>query len=197
MLTKRETRTSVSNHLAPELWVNKYADYLYAYAYARIDDQELARDLVQETFLGALESFDKFDGLSSEKTWLTAILKNKIFDVYRKMSSGLGKQSAVRTFEGEDNFFDSSNGHWNEEHNPAAFIIEEPDIFNDQEFQAVLHLCMKKLPPLWMSVFKMKHLDEESSETICAELRLSSSNFWVIIHRAKLNLRSCLQKKWI
>ena len=69
--------------------MSEHADYLYAYAISRISDEEQARDLVQETFLAALEKVDKFEGKSSERTWLTAILRNKIIDVYRKKSSDL------------------------------------------------------------------------------------------------------------
>jgi RNA polymerase sigma factor (sigma-70 family) len=74
--------------LDPHKWVDNYADYLYAYAISRINDEEQARDLVQEVFLAALERADKFEGKSTERTWLTAILKNKIVDIYRKRSSG-------------------------------------------------------------------------------------------------------------
>ena len=78
---------AVSNQLDPHTWVKSHADYLYAYTIKRIADEEQAKDLVQETFLAALEKVDRFEGKSSERTWLTAILKNKIIDVYRKKSS--------------------------------------------------------------------------------------------------------------
>src|ERR1700753_2857497 len=79
----------MTDQLNPHQWVANYADYLYSYALARINDEEQARDLVQETFLAALQRVHAFEGRSSERTWLTAILKNKIIDVYRKRSSGL------------------------------------------------------------------------------------------------------------
>ena len=79
----------MSNLLNPRQWVAAHADYLYAYAITRINDEEQAKDLVQETFLAALEKVNNFEGKSSERTWLTAILRNKIIDVYRKKSSGL------------------------------------------------------------------------------------------------------------
>ncbi|WP_185214094.1 sigma-70 family RNA polymerase sigma factor [Sphingobacterium mizutaii] len=187
-----------SHDLAPHLWVDKYADYLYGYACVRIDDRDLARDLVQETFLAALEGVEKFDGRSSEKTWLTAILKNKIYDVYRKKSSRQNKQQIEQiTMKEADEFFDSDSGHWREEHYPLSFGVEQPDALENKELQHVLKSCIKKLPPLWKSVFTMKHIDEESSEAICSELKLTPSNFWVIIHRAKVNLRACLQRNWI
>ncbi|MEO7214561.1 MAG: sigma-70 family RNA polymerase sigma factor [Mucilaginibacter sp.] len=198
MRTKDKVQTSAPNDVAPHLWVDQYADYLFAYACLRIDDSELARDLVQDTFLGALERLEKFDRQCLEKTWLTAILKNKIFDVYRKKASGLKRQPLLTaTAPDSDEFFDQEDGHWKEEHCPASFAIEQPDALQNKEFQGVLQSCMKKLPPLWASVFTMKHMDDESSETICTGLCLTSSNYWVIIHRSKVHLRSCLQKNWM
>ena len=182
----------------PKNWVVNYADYLYNYAVTRINDDELARDLVQETFLAALEKVEKFEGRSKEGTWLTAILRNKIIDVYRKKSASLLKQeiSEAEDYNAQD-FFDNDDGHWNQNHRPKAFGIEDFDVLGKKEFNQILQLCFHKLPALWLSVFTMKHLDDESADSICTALRISSSNFWVIIHRTKVNLRSCLQKNWI
>jgi len=193
-----ETETIENNHLNPHLWVSKFADYLYSYAITRINDKDQARDLVQETFLAALERMEKFEGRSSEKTWLTSILKNKVIDVYRKMSSGFIKNGETLVSEqGQQDFFDQNDGHWNDEHRPATFGIEQVDALENKEFQKILQACMQKLPALWLSVFTMKHMDDDSTSKICMELKITSSNFWVIIHRAKINLRSCLQKNWI
>lgn len=193
-----EAETLENNHLNPHLWVSKFADYLYSYAITRINDKDQARDLVQETFLAALERMEKFEGRSSEKTWLTSILKNKVIDVYRKMSSGFIKNGITLVSEqGQQDFFDQNDGHWNNEHRPAALGIEQSDALENKEFQKILQACMQKLPALWLSVFTMKHMDDQSTSKICTELKITSSNFWVIIHRAKVNLRSCLQKNWI
>lgn len=191
-----KTNASELTHVGPNFWVKNYADYLYSYACTRIDDNELARDLVQETFLAALGSWGKFDGRSSEKTWLTAILKNKIFDVYRKKSSSLNKQTISINGSETDEFFEES-GHWKEGQYPEYFGIEEPFALENKEFAGILKSCLKKLPALWKSVFTMKHIDEESSDNICAQLGLTSANFWVISHRAKVSLRDCLQRNWI
>ncbi|RXF70578.1 sigma-70 family RNA polymerase sigma factor [Arcticibacter tournemirensis] len=198
MQTDHSGIESIDSRLDPHLWVSKYADYLYTYAIVRINDEDLARDLVQETFLAALERIQNFEGRSTEKTWLTAILKNKIIDVYRSKSSGPAKGPAVWVAEGTyGDFFDPDDGHWNDQHRPAMLGIEQPDALENKEFQRILQACMKKLPALWLSVFTMKHIDDESTEMICRELKVTSSNFWVIIHRTKVNLRSCLQKNWI
>lgn len=180
--------------LNPHQWVYAHADYLFAYAIRRISNEEQAKDLVQETFLAALEKADRFEGKSSERTWLTAILKNKIIDVYRKKSSGLTRD--VQEAEHEQQDFFEADGHWTPTHRPLEFGIEHVDHVVNKEFNDILQKCLQKLPALWMSVFTMKHIDDEDTAIICAELKVSPSNFWVIIHRSKLNLRACLQKNW-
>ncbi len=186
----------MNNTLNPHQWVNTHADYLYNFAITRINDEEQAKDLVQETFLAALEKLNNFEGKSSERTWLTAILKNKIIDVYRKKSSGL-KTTEVKEAEQEQHHFFAEDGHWLPEHGPREFGIEDKDHLVSKEFENILQKCMQKLPALWMAVFTMKHIEEQATDMICTELKVTSSNFWVIIHRAKLNLRACLQKNWI
>lgn len=191
--TDPEIETIDNSRLNPHKWVSRYADYLYTYASFRISDHDMARDLVQETFLAALERKDKFQGRSTEKTWLTSILKNKIVDVYRAKA----KKNTNSIDSTDTDFFDPDDGHWNDQHRPAELGIEQPDALENKEFQRILQACMKKLPALWFSVFSMKYLDDETAEQICSQLKLTPSNFWVIIHRTKVNLRSCLQKNWI
>jgi RNA polymerase sigma-70 factor (ECF subfamily) len=199
MQTTKNEPIVVSIHtLDPHGWVARHADYLYAYAVTRISDEELARDIVQETFLAALVRVEKFEGKSSERTWLTAILKNKIIDIYRKKSSGFLKRTETLHDEnGQQDFFEEVAGHWMPQHAPRAFGIESYDPLADKEFNQILRKCMQKLPSLWLSVFTMKHVDELDTKIICHELNVTPSNFWVIIHRAKVNLRACLQKNWI
>jgi RNA polymerase sigma-70 factor (ECF subfamily) len=184
-------------HSDPLSWVEKYADYLYGFAMSRLRDEEVAKDLVQDTFLAGLQQAERFKGNSNEKTWLTAILKNKIADFYRKRSSGglkeLKEKDAVQE---QQDFFDADTGHWNEKYRPQAFGLEVDNPLLVKELGAILNECLSKLPGLWLSVFSMKHLDDLASELICAELKLTSANFWVIMHRTKLNLRACLQKNW-
>lgn len=178
----------------PHYWVERYADHLYSFAFDRLDHEELARDLVQETFLSALEKLSQFQGNSSERTWLTAILKYKIFDVYRKRNSGLRTERIDE--EPELEFFEQSNGHWKEQYSPQPMNTGAADPVINKELAAILKKCFQKLPALWLSVFTMKHLDDTATDVICKELKVTPANFWVIIHRAKLNLRACIQRSW-
>jgi RNA polymerase sigma-70 factor (TIGR02943 family) len=180
--------------LEPRRWVERHADYLYAYALSRLDEIEMSRDLVQETFLAALERVGEFGGKSSERTWLTAILKYKLIDVYRSRASG-SKGDPGR---GEEiDFFEADSGHWKAEYGPKAIGIEYRDPLLQKELRSVLQRCMQKLPALWLSIFTLKHVDEEPTEFICTTLKVTPANFWVIMHRAKVNLRACMQKNWL
>lgn len=181
--------------LQPKEWVNAHSDYLYAFARKRIWDDDIARDLVQDTFLAALESMGNFEGRSSERTWLTAILKHKIMDVYRKKSSS--KSGLNNSVDINDLTFFEENGHWKEAHKPQNFSYEQQDVLERKELDTILKLCMQKLPALWYAVFSMKFIDNEQSDLICSGLKITSANYWVIIHRAKLNLRACLQNNGV
>lgn len=177
-------------------WVFNYADYLFQFAISRVDDSEVARDLVQDTFLSALEKIDSFKGMSSEKTWLTAILNHKIIDVYRSRSAQTKLVGASTNSNDQTQFFDHHDGHWKVEARPKEFIDEGLTALENKELQQLLTQCLQKLPGLWYTVFAMKFIEDERSSTICKDLKITSSNYWVIIHRAKLNLRACVQKYW-
>ncbi len=179
-----------------EQWVTDHADYLYAFALKRLPDPELCKDLVQDTFMSAIKSLSQFEGNSSERTWLTSILKNKVIDVYRKKSKEAAFIEGLSKEEQHDNFFES-NGHWKQQYLPQGWGIEETDYLENKELKSILERCIKKLPALWAMVFNMKYLEEEDSKKICKELDISPSNFWVIIHRSKLSLRRCISNYWL
>lgn len=182
--------------LNPETWVNAYADVLYNFAFLRVHRSEIAEDLVQDTFLQAIRSIGSFKGQSSEKTWLISILKNKIIDYYRKKSTQ--NELAFSGFASDDDnshFFDN-DGHWKDNTAPSYWDIQLGDDLEKREFTGFLQRCLSKLPEMWRAVFALKNVDELNSEEICKELQISSSNYWVIMHRSKLQLRDCLEKTW-
>ena len=174
-------------------WVNEYGDMLYRYALPRVNDKEIAKDLVQDTFLAAWRNHDNFKGEISEKNWLFTILKNKIIDHYRKASTRLTEGLPDNT---NDPFFDEAE-HWAEQAGPKDWGIDYNQGIEKKEFYEILNRCRKKLKDIQSAVFAMKYLDGLDSEEICNELNITASNFWVLMHRAKLNLRACLEKNWI
>jgi len=174
-------------------WVREYGDILYRYALARVNDGETARDLVQDTFLSAWKNSGAYKGEASEKNWLFAILKNKIIDYYRKASTRLTKSfSAVSE---KDDYFDD-NGHWIKESYAKDWGVDYNSKIESKEFYDVLGKCKSGLKEIQNMVFSMKYLDGMESEEICKELNITASNYWVILHRAKVQLRGCLEKNW-
>lgn len=188
--------------LQPEKWLTNYGDYLFSLAMVKTNNKETAEDLVQDCFFSAIKSKESFRGESSERTWLVSILNNKIIDYYRKKSVLKNTDSYLVDTEQAfmDNFFQNNNfsdAHWNKEAFGTSWSSKADDELNESEFQRVLLFCLAKLPPKLSCVFTSKFIDDQDSDSVCKELGLSSSNFWVIIHRAKLAMRGCLQKNWL
>jgi len=179
----------------PSEWIDRYGDYLFSNALMKVGDKESAEDIVQETFLSAFKSRDSYKGLSSEKTWLTSILKRKIVDYYRKKFPS----TEVLTEKADTHFFENGGelmGHWNPKFYPKEWSIETNDSLNNKEFFNILNQCIGKMPANLASVFVSKFMEENNSETICKDFSITPSNYWVIIHRAKLLIRDCLEKNW-
>lgn len=181
------------NHqINPNKWIDLYSDYLFNYTITRVNDREIAKDLVQETFFAGLKSMKNFKGEASERTWLISILKRKIIDHYRKINSNKGK-AEVRmnlSFDGED------EGDWLEQRVADPFDKTAEDTLENTELGLAIHDCISKLPTKQAEVFKMKTLLGYDTETICNELNITASNLWVIIHRARTSLASCMEENW-
>ena len=178
--------------LNPKKWIQLYADYLYNYALIRVNNQDLAKDLVQETFFSGLKGKDNFKGLASERTWLVSILKRKIIDHYRKINSIKGKKE-VRV-----NFYNhgENKGNWLEERVPVSWQNEAEKNIENQELKNALDGCIENLPEKYRMVFLLKSVQNYETEEICNELDITASNLWVIIHRARQQLRRCLEDNW-
>lgn len=176
----------------PNEWVNKYADALYAYTVVRVNDSGLAEDIVQDTFLSAWKARDTYQGQASEKNWLYTICKNKIIDHYRKQSRNIVQPSNKE----EAMYFDEQE-HWTGETAPNEWGINYDQPVETKEFYTILEKCKMKLKDVQQSVFVMKYMEDLDSNEICKALNITPSNFWVLIHRAKLHLRKCLEKNWV
>lgn len=170
-------------------WVSEHYDSLYSWAFYKSSDKETAENLVQETFLAAYQNYEKFEKRSEPKTFLFSILKNKIADHFRKAFRN-NESKIVST----NNFFDE-NGDWLLEQRPQHWEHEE-HLLDNSDFQKILNDCLGKLPKQWNSSIILKFIEEKESEEICQELAISTTNFWQIIHRAKLQLRKCIELNW-
>jgi len=171
--------------------VEKYTEDLFSWALHKVSDHELAKDLVQDTFLAAAEKMDGFKGESSPKTWLFSILNYKIIDVYRRKV----KQPVIKEPDVFSNFFDP-HGDWRPQERPENWDDDEQHLLDDGDFQEVLQECLEALPEKWGLAVKSKYLLNKKGDEICQELNITTTNFWQIVHRAKLQLRECVEVNW-
>ncbi|ALM20028.1 probable RNA polymerase sigma factor HI1459 [Nonlabens tegetincola] len=178
--------------LDPKKWVDRYSDYLFNYTITRVNDAVMAQDLVAETFLAGLKSAHRFKGKSTERTWLVSILKRKIIDYYRKINSNKGKAEVRMSY--LDN--NDETGDWLEERVKDLRNPTVEDDIEQKELGEALQECIAALPERYAIIFVQKTIDRMDTETICKEHDITASNLWVIIHRARVQLMECLNKKW-
>lgn len=182
----------------PERWVDEHGDYLFKYALMRLRDSAKAEDAVQETFLAALKGGRSFAGRSAEKSWLVGILKNKIFDHFRKA----GRETPFTDLEfyrdeESDRFVAEGLGKdgWIHDRGPQEW--PDPGASLDRElFWKTYRDCADKLPKNVATVFHLREVDGIESAEICALLNISENNLWVMLHRARMALRRCLETNW-
>jgi RNA polymerase sigma-70 factor (ECF subfamily) len=168
--------------------------YLLRVARLQLRHDELAEDVVQDTLVAALQAAEGFSGKSSVKTWLTGILRHKIVDAIRRKKAApsfatLDEECQIDDF---DPLFDES-GHW--ENPPAAWGNPEGDL-ERRQFLEIVDFCLEKLPPNTARVFMMREVMGLESAEVCKELSITSTNLWVIMYRARMSLRECLEQNW-
>lgn len=166
---------------------------LRKFALLQLRDESMANDVVQEVCLAAIQNGHTFRGESELKTWLVAILKNKIIDHLRIESRKVPFSS--NDFE-EDDFSGLFNkrGHWNKEDRPANWGNPH-EVLEKKRFWEIFEVCMTALPDKLAQIFSMAEFFGMQSKEICKELGITSSNYWVIMHRARMQLRICLEKR--
>ncbi|MEJ2396149.1 MAG: sigma-70 family RNA polymerase sigma factor [Candidatus Thiodiazotropha sp.] len=172
-------------------------DDLVRFAVLQLRDQAQAEDVVQEALMAAMQGIDKFQGRSSLKTWVFSILKRKIIDAMR---AGRREVTATQMTSGDDeereyNELFNERGFWATEHKPHRWTEPEESL-EQQQFWRILELCLDHLPTRTAQVFSMRELLGLDTDEICKELSISTSNCWVILHRARMGLRLCLEEQW-
>jgi RNA polymerase sigma-70 factor (ECF subfamily) len=175
--------------------IEPHRSYLMRIATLQLRDRDAAEDVVQDTLVAALAGQSGFTGRSSLKTWLTGILKHKIVDAIRRrqreplLEASLPEETDLDDFDplfNERGAWDAVPAQWND---PEAALSRS-------QFFDILEFCLDRLPPNTGRVFMMREVMELESEEICKELRITSNNLWVILYRARMALRLCLQQNW-
>jgi len=169
-------------------WIKKYSDTFFDYLCKRVADPTIAKDILQETFIAAWKNSTGFRQDANEKTWLFSILRNKLMDHYRLQAHDKTRRAEKETF------FDHAD-HWTNSAAPKHWQDADAAL-QAKEFYHVLQQCKNKLTPLQQLTFTMKYLDGEHAVNICKILEITASNYWVLLHRCKLQLRQCLEKNW-
>jgi RNA polymerase sigma-70 factor (ECF subfamily) len=175
--------------------LDAHRGYLMRVARLQLRDDALAEDVVQETLLAAL-SGSTFSGKSSLKTWLTGILKHKIIDAIRRKQR---EPLLASTFDDEcdiedlDGLFKAPFGAWD---SPPAEWGDPEQSLNRSQFFDIMDFCLEKLPPNTARVFMMREVMGLESDEICKELAITANNLWVILYRARMSLRECLEQNW-
>lgn len=181
----------------PSTWVDEHGDVLYRFALLRVKDPHVAEDLVQETLISALQGLARFKGASSIRTWLVGILKHKIIDHFRKSSKEISSSDLTPlTNESEEEAIDRLGGEA-DPHGAVKPWRETPDnLLDNKEFMRAFRQCLAGLPDAFRSAFSLRELDGLKTDEICKILDITPTNLWVILHRARNRLRSCLNANW-
>jgi len=169
------------------------------FAVLQLSSLQQAEDVVQEALASALQHVESFSGKSAFKTWVFAILKNKIIDLIRKKSRIVSMSELFNTDEESDlsieELFDA-HGHWQPNQTPQAWETPE-EMIENRDFWIIFDACLNHLPAKYAQVFMLREMIELTSEEICEKLDLTISNLNVLMYRSRVRLRECLENKWL
>lgn len=197
MTEKKDERSAVESSLWDNAFIEDLRLQMVKFATLQAGDRDLAEDAVQDALAAAFKNAKSFGGRSALKTWVFAILKNKIIDIIRQRSRLVTASSLLREDDDGDalpSLFDQK-GFWRPEERPADWGAQQAAVYDDQ-FWRVFETCLDGLPPKQARVFMMREFIELESDEICSTLDITTSNLHVMLHRARLRLRECLENKW-
>lgn len=174
-------------------WLEEHGDYLYRFALSRLSGEtEAAREMVQETLLAAWQGRRGFAGRAGVRTWLTGILKHKIVDHIRAQIRERELHEAAEADPTSDWF--AADGHWHQA--PRAWKASPESLCEDEDFRRTLQRCLDALPPQQRQVFVLRELEGEDTQAICKGCGVSATHLYVLMHRARMALRACLEFNW-
>lgn len=177
------------------LFLEEVRRQMVRFALQQLGDSSLAEDVVQDAFVGALRNQNSFQGRAALRSWMFAILKNKIVDSIRRKSRMFahGEQVTLDEIDGAGPF--ESHGRWRPESKPQRWAQPDESLL-DADFWRVFGVCLDHLPPRQSRVFMMREVLALETHEICVALDITAANLHVVLHRARLELRACLQKCW-
>lgn len=197
--TDSETRSDHPSALVDREFLDSLRRQMHKFATLQLSDTHLAEDAVQEALMGALKNVQSFGGRAALKTWVFAILRNKIADVLRGKQRVVNASSLLRADEEDENedfaaLFDNK-GFWQADERPVAWANPEESL-RQSDFWRVFEACLEHLPGQQARVFMMREFIELESPEVCQAVGITVSNLNVMLHRARLRLRECLENRW-
>lgn len=174
----------------PSKWVDRHGDTLYRYAMSRLRNPDSAEDVVQETFVSALQALDQYSGQGSEGAWLLGILKRKVIDCVRRRNRPDSAQGGDVADDPAQVFFDAQ-GNWRTD--PRVMKECPTACLEREEFWEAFRRCLERLSQRQADVFTLREIEELAAEEICKNLEISASNLWVLLYRARLQLSGCMK----
>ncbi len=193
LLMDSRGKSQQRGNIDPVNWLDEHGDALYAYALMRVREPSQAEDLVQETLLAAFKAVENYRGESTERTWLIGILKHKVLDHFRRMGR---EETLSEEYEAsmEKAPLFNETGQWTIR--PRNW--EEPERSLEQEqFWNTMNNCVENLPVKLRTLYILREFDGIETDTLLDTLNISSkNNLWVMLSRARLQLRHCLETNW-
>jgi RNA polymerase sigma-70 factor (ECF subfamily) len=191
---KDHSPKTLKHEVDPELWVKKHGDALFLYALLNLRDPAVAEEVVQETFLAALRAKERFQGRSSERTWLTGILRHKIFDHFRRIKRERPASDLALSDDSIEDLFDK-RGQW--KNGPSDWPTDPAKALQQKEFVKILLHCLSELSQNLADAFILREIEGCKGKEICNLLDISATNLGVRIFRARNRLRRCLEENWL
>jgi len=176
--------------------VEEHGDYLLRYALRHFPQRDQAEELVQDTFVAALEAAGRFEGRSTPRTWLTSILRFKIIDRIRLKSRNAQISIDEIAQDNLQSFF-NKGGEWSKQAEPLSWRQSPDALIQQRDFLTTLRNCLDKLPQLIKHAFLLREIDELQTEEICNSLGITATNLRVMLFRGRLYLRQCLDLNWL
>jgi RNA polymerase sigma-70 factor (TIGR02943 family) len=178
----------------PETWVDRYGDYLFGYAMSRLRNRESAADCVQDTFMAGIKAFERFDGSRDIKFWLRGIMHNKIVDQIRKAV----KEKKVDLDPEDEGLLES---FWFKYGgiaaiNPSPWEFDPRKAYDNGEFWTVFQSCLDQVKEPARQAFMLRMLEDLSTEEVCKVMDISPNYLWVLLHRAREQLKVALKSTW-
>ena len=194
-----KTSVDIKPALDPTAWLEEHGNYLYRYALMRVRDSAAAEDLLQETLLAAMGSYQSHEGRSSERTWLVGIMRHKVVDYFRRIARMPEFQLSNDEGRDELDLFETNgawHGHWRDDQAPRSWPVDAAKLLESREFFETFDRCLSRLPRQMAIAFTLREIEGLSSEEICEILDVTANNLWVILHRGRAKLRHSLEAEW-